>query len=143
VPVEVLAVIAHRGPGVGVAGSDLNVAQVHASVEHGRCVAACANASSATGPCGLGQIRGPASSGVPDPSTAESGTQEAAVTAVARPIDGAGDCRWWGTRTTSPRTRSTGAVIAGGGLIVLCRGFGAVKPGQARGRTAAETPEEW
>ncbi len=37
-PVEILAgsVVTHRGPGVGVPGSDLHVAQVHACIEHGR-----------------------------------------------------------------------------------------------------------
>jgi hypothetical protein len=37
VAVEILAgpVIAHRGAWIGVAGGDLDVAQVHAGVEHG------------------------------------------------------------------------------------------------------------
>jgi hypothetical protein len=36
VPVEVLAgtVVAHGGPGIGVAGGDLHIAQAHASVKH-------------------------------------------------------------------------------------------------------------
>src|ERR1039457_4698439 len=38
VAVQVLAgpVVAHRGPGVGVAGGDLDIAQVNASVQTGR-----------------------------------------------------------------------------------------------------------
>jgi hypothetical protein len=37
VAVEILAcpVVAHRGARIGVAGGDLDVSQVHASVEHG------------------------------------------------------------------------------------------------------------
>jgi len=38
VTVEVLAgpVVAHRGPGISVPGSDLDIAQVHPGIQHGR-----------------------------------------------------------------------------------------------------------
>jgi hypothetical protein len=91
-------VIPHRGPRVGVTGSDLHVTQVSASVEHGRDIGVTEHVRVRPGDLdasGSGEVPQAASGRMAiHPAAAAVEQNRPAGTQAYRPVDGPAD-RWW------------------------------------------------